>query len=217
MLSVAHINWAEALNTTLGFWQHKAQGSASILCLQEILHGQLLDLLSALSSADRTGVIKPLDGPRDDGETKGEYSPILYPAKLFNLLHYEIVWLSPTPDQPSKGWDADSILILIVAVLEHVQTTQNLVAGNTHLDNEGSQSRQESIKIILSTIKRVHAAWSKGSSLRVFLAEDFNSFTTQEAFITMKESGYMVDTRDEVQKQDRYGVIITFTGFEPDK
>ena len=34
---------------------------------------------------------------QDDGLQKGEYCPTIYPVQLFNLLHSETVWLSPTP------------------------------------------------------------------------------------------------------------------------
>ncbi|EOO00312.1 putative endonuclease exonuclease phosphatase family protein [Phaeoacremonium minimum UCRPA7] len=203
-----------------------SQGLGSFICLQEVLHGQLVDILNTLNGNPSHSADKPPVGPiwahigvgRDDGRTKGEYSPILYPVKLFKLLHYEPVWLSPTPDRPSKGWDAGSIRILTVGVFEHIQTKQRLVASNTHLDNAGSKSREESIKIILSTLKRVHEDWSRDTArIGIFLAGDFNSFTTQEAYIAIKASGYMVDIHDEVEEENRYGDIITFTGFEPDK
>jgi endonuclease/exonuclease/phosphatase family metal-dependent hydrolase len=170
---------------------------------------------------------EPADGPtwkhigvgRDDGKRKGEYSPIIYPVQLFKLLHQETIWLSPTPDKPSKGWDAGSIRLLTVGVFEHRGTKRKVVAANTHLDNAGSKSRLESVAIILQTLQRVHTKWSGGSNetLGIFLAGDFNSFTTQEAYVAMKESGYLRDLHDEVAPSARYGDIITFTSFGPDQ
>lgn len=104
-----------------------------------------------------------------------------------------------------------------MGVFEHVETKQKVLAANTHLDNEGSKSRLESVGITIRTLKRVHSAWSGGGKLGIFSAGDFNSSTTQKAYLAMKDSGYMVDLHDQVQERDRYGDIITFTGFEPDK
>ncbi|KAI6084675.1 endonuclease/exonuclease/phosphatase family protein [Hypoxylon rubiginosum] len=202
-----------------------AEGQAAFVCLQEVLHNQLVDVLAGLNDlGDQKGDTPP-DGPswahigvgRDDGRRKGEYSPILYPVKLFKLLHQETRWLSPTPDRPSKGWDAGSIRLLTVGVFEHRATRKRLVAANTHLDNAGSKSRFESVAIILETLKRVHSEWSGGSTLGLFLAGDFNSFPTQEAYQAVNNSGYLIDLHNEVQPKNRYGDVITFTGFEPEK
>lgn len=201
--------------------------AAAIICLQEVLHTQLVDILSSLNDITPTSNKSndPADGPiwahvgvgRDDGHTKGEYSPIIYPVNLFRLLHSETVWLSPTPDKPSKGWDAGSIRIITVAVLECKATAQRILASSTHLDNAGSESRKHSVEIILRTLKRVEKEWAKEGTLPIFLAGDFNSFTDQEAYILMSKSDYMYDLREFVEPKRRYNDFITFTGFEPEK
>jgi endonuclease/exonuclease/phosphatase family metal-dependent hydrolase len=199
---------------------------AGFVCLQEALHGQLVDVLVGLNNlAGYYQGSDPPDGPiwahigvgRDNGKRKGEYCPILYPVNIFELLHSETVWLSLTPDRPSKGWDAGCIRLLTVGVFEHKGTKQKIVAANTHLDHVGSRSRYESVSIILKTLKRVHAEWSNGGGLGMFLAGDFNSFPTQEAYLEMKKNGYMADAHDEVDAKHRYGDITTFTGFAPDQ
>jgi endonuclease/exonuclease/phosphatase family metal-dependent hydrolase len=236
--------WPERLPLVLNQLQHESrfldgtapdvphseaaiQHGASIICLQEVLHGQLVDIMNGLneiSASSGDGTQSPAQGPiwahvgvgRDDGSTKGEYSPILYPAKLFRMLHFETVWLSPTPEKPSKGWDAGSIRILTVAVLEHKPTGQRVLASTTHLDNAGSESRAHSVAIILSTLKRKQETWSRSGALPVFLAGDFNSFPDQEAYLGMSHSDYVYDLRDVVPPKRRYNDQITFTGFEPD-
>ncbi|KAJ4382785.1 hypothetical protein N0V86_002008 [Didymella sp. IMI 355093] len=236
--------WAERFPLVLNQLQHETRyldGShiaansldaadnfaASIICLQEVLHNQLVDILGGLNELHPIQDKKqtPSSGPlwahvgvgRDDGRTKGEYSPVIYPISVFNLLHSETVWLSPTPDKPSKGWDAGSIRILTVAVLEHKSSKRRVLASATHLDNDGSKSREESVKIILETLKRVHKQWSNSSAFPVFLAGDFNSFTDQEAYIGMANSDFMYDLYNYVLPKRRYGENITFTGFQPDK
>ncbi len=168
---------------------------------------------------------EPADGPiwrhigvgREDGQRNGEYSPIIYPLHLFRLLHNETVWLSPTPDKPSKGWDAGCIRLLTVGVFEHRKTGRRVVAANTHLDHVGTKSRLESVAIILKTLKRVRDEWAGNTALGVFLAGDFNSRKTQEAYKAMKESKWMRDLHDEIQEENRYGDGVTFTGFRPDQ
>lgn len=225
--------------------QYTSQGlpnGGAFICLQEVLHGQLLDILNGLNglpeAKQEDGVLPA--GPlwahigvaREDGHTKGEYSPIIYPVQQYELLHFENLWLSPTPDRPSKGWDAGSERILTVGVFEHKLTGQKLLACCTHLDNAGSKSRRKSVDIILSTIRRVQEEWSAHDvsfigpnplaadaqqDLAVFLAGDFNSFPDQEAYLAMQNSDLMCDVRDYVEPRNRYGDLITFTGFGPDQ
>jgi endonuclease/exonuclease/phosphatase family metal-dependent hydrolase len=231
--------WAERFPRVLNQIQHETRfmdgtsispdaspshSAASIICLQEVLHSQLIDLLNALNELQPSNK-KLTDGPiwahvgvgRDDGHTKGEYSPIFYPVAIFKLLHSETIWLSPTPEKPSKGWDAGSIRILTVAVLEHKATGQRILASTTHLDNDGTKSRKNSVVIILETLKRVQKEWAKEDTLPVFLAGDFNSFPEQEAYLGMAKSGYVYDLRDSVPESRRYGEDITFTGFQKEK
>jgi len=201
--------------------------AASIICLQEVLNTQLMDIMNILNRVEgRSGSNEaPTNRPlwahvgvgRDDGKTLGEYSPIIYPINIFSLLHCETIWLSPTPEKPSKGWDAGSIRIITVAVLECKSTGQRILASSTHLDNAGSKSRKHSVEIILKTLKRVQHDWTTKGNLPVFLAGDFNSFPDQEAYQLMAQSDYMYDLRQFVDSGKRYNDGNTFTGFEPEK
>ncbi len=202
--------------------------------MQEVLHGQLHDILGGLNQLTESELSASSnlpEGPywshigvaREDGKQKGEYSPILYPTKLFTLLHYENTWLSPTPDKPSKGWDAGSERILTTGVFEHKATKQRIAAFNTHLDNAGSVAREKSVAIIIETIERICSEWttkhdevSASTGLNFVLAGDFNSFPTQEAYKAVLASDAMVDTHDALPKTARFGDEVTFTGFQPD-
>ncbi|MCJ1333728.1 hypothetical protein MMC10_010428 [Thelotrema lepadinum] len=195
----------------------------SFICLQEVLHVQLCDILASLN--DRSGRNGLAEGPkwahigvgRENGKKKGEYSPILYPIQVYKLLHFEYKWLSPTPNTPSKGWDAGSERIFTVGVFEHRQTGQRLVASNTHLDNVGSIAREKSVAIILDTLEEVRRNWkATDETLQYFVAGDFNSFPTQEAYRAMESSGEATDAYDCVPKLQHFGDENTFTGFEPD-
>lgn len=205
---------------------------ASIICLQEVIHRQLYDILSALNQtcdAKDSPMIVP-DGPtwasigvaREDGVTKGEYSPILYPTRILKLLHFENTWLSPTPDRPSKGWDAGCVRILTTGVFEHKANLKRVAVFNTHLDNAGPKSREKSIGIILDVIHRICQHWAvesaagNGQQLNYVLAGDFNSLPAQDAYKALLASGKVVDAYHSIPAAERYGSEITFTGFRLD-
>jgi len=228
--------WAERAPLVINQIRHETRsftsrsrggGPASFVCLQEVLHSQLLDILHGLNRLlpPSHPDAEPPRGPvwahigvgRDDGETQGEYSPILYPVDAFDLLHVETVWLSPTPNRPSKGWDAGSIRILTVGVFEHKLSQQRVIASNTHLDNSGARSRLESIAIILRTLRRIESEWGRDGQVGIFLAGDFNSFPTQAAYQAMESAGYLQDVHNVAGPEGRHGETMTFTGFRPDE
>ena len=84
-----------------------------IIALQEVLHGQLLDIESALNRYS-PNKWKHIGVGRDDGLTAGEYSPIFYNTEIHDLISWRYFWLSEHPDRPGRGWDANSIRICTV-------------------------------------------------------------------------------------------------------
>jgi endonuclease/exonuclease/phosphatase family metal-dependent hydrolase len=183
---------------------HTLYNPEAFICLQEVLHEQLHDILSRLNSTDKWtfyGV------GREDGQKGGEYSPILFRPDIWKLVRGETIWLSETPDKPSKGWDAASTRILTVTQLTHIKNNRSVAALNTHLDNEGSNSRLQAARIISDQVKRL-------APLPVLLAGDFNSKPGQEAysFLTTADSP-VYDLREAVSPTTQYGHDLTFTGF----
>lgn len=85
-----------------------------IIALQEVLHGQLGDIRSMLNENYPEEKWKYIGVGRDDGETRGEYSPIFYNSEIHELISWRYFWLSETPDKPGKGWDAASVRICTV-------------------------------------------------------------------------------------------------------
>jgi endonuclease/exonuclease/phosphatase family metal-dependent hydrolase len=128
--------------------------SADIIGFQEVLHNEVVELDRALFNYNfnerqyvRVGV------GREDGETKGEYSPIYFRANRFSLVKSKTVWLSETPTKPSKGWDAACERIATFALLFDLKTNDTLLVVNSHWDHEGVSARQESAKLILKEIE----------------------------------------------------------------
>ncbi|EFR04753.1 endonuclease/exonuclease/phosphatase [Nannizzia gypsea CBS 118893] len=198
---------------------HSRLNPESFVCLQEALHNQVTDVLAGLNSRPHASS-QGDDGKwafygvgRNDGKQAGEYSPIFYRPAVWKLQEKETVWLSETPSVPSKGWDAASIRIVTIGVFNHLATNTTLLAMNTHLDDQGSKSRHESAKLILSLIGKYLARHPeiKGN----FLAGDFNSDEGQEAYREFTKPGSsIVDTYKRVPASQRYGDEITFTGFD---
>ncbi|KAI9242857.1 MAG: endonuclease/exonuclease/phosphatase [Podila humilis] len=194
----------------------------SLICLQEVLHSQLLDILEGLGPEwAYIGV------GRDDGKKAGEYSPILFRSRVWTIQDSQTIWLSPTPEIPSKGWDASNKRILTSVLLRHWETGQSVLALNTHLDDQGTQSRLESAKMIVAHIaaqqEQHRSNQQQGQQqqqgplckLPIFLAGDFNSTPDEEAYLLLAtESSPLLDLRTTVGKSDLYGHENTFTGFE---
>ncbi|KAF9108962.1 hypothetical protein BGX29_000050 [Mortierella sp. GBA35] len=195
--------WSERAHLVLASIRlHALHNPQALICLQEVLFRQLLDILEGLGPEwAHIGV------GRDDGKKAGEFSPILFRHSVWTIQVSRTIWLSPTPDQPSKGWDASNKRILTSALLRHWETGMSILALNTHLDDQGTRSRLESVKAILSHIA------SQERSLPIFLAGDFNSTPHEEAY-KLLASETMFDLRNAVGRSLRYGHDHTFTGFE---
>ena len=61
--------------------------------LQEVTYSQLIFLTESLKDYDYIGV------GRDDGKTKGEFSPIFYNRNKYKVLSNDTFWLSSTPEK----------------------------------------------------------------------------------------------------------------------
>lgn len=200
----------------------------SFICLQEVLHAQLKDIVEGLNDENRSVPAKGdiswayIGVGRDDGKEMGEYSPILYQPMIWQLHHWETVWLSETPEKPSKSWDAASIRIVTIGVFGHRATGATVLVLNTHLDDQGSRSRLEASRIILHKIDEYREGSYGASISGIILTGDFNSKETEEAYqsLTATDSP-LVDSQKLTKPAERYGNEITWTGFgyedEPSK
>ena len=104
--------WSERrTNLIAGLELHAA--THGIIALQEVLHGQLVDINTTLNQYTPEKW-KYIGVGRDDGIKAGEYSPIFYNTDIHELISWRFFWLSETPDRPGRGWDASSIRICTV-------------------------------------------------------------------------------------------------------
>jgi endonuclease/exonuclease/phosphatase family metal-dependent hydrolase len=148
---------------------------------QELLDHQVTGLVNSLPEYAYVGV------GRDDGEKKGEYSPIFYKQKKFKLLQSGTFWLSKTPDSPSKGWDAALPRICSWVQLEEMQSHFKFFVFNTHFDHIGVEARKESAKLILTSIAKI------AGNAPVILTGDFNIDQHDESYALIHDSKELED------------------------
>ena len=112
--------------------------------LQEALIDQLQYLDSCLPEYRRIGV------GRDDGEEAGEFMAIYYDTTRLSvrLDLSTTLWLSETPWEPSKGWDAACYRTVTCVFFTDKKSGQSFCYHNTHLDHMGPVARAESAKYL---------------------------------------------------------------------
>ena len=158
--------------------------SPDVFGAQEVLHGQLLDMLSLLDGYDYIGV------GRDDGNMGGEYACILYKTDRLRLLDQGNFWLSETPDRPGLGWDAACVRICTWGKFAG-QTATNDEAFyffNLHMDHVGVTARREGAKLIVRKIREI----AQGAP--VIVTGDFNVDQKDEIYNIFTESGLLKDS-----------------------
>ena len=174
-----------------------------IVGTQEVLAHQLKKLNEGLGYAS-IGV------GRDDGATKGEFSPIHYDPIRYKLEDSGTFWLSPSPEVPSKGWDAALNRICSWGKFTSAEGERFFVF-NVHYDHIGQQARVESSKLVLSKIKEINR-----EGLPVIWMGDFNVEPENPAYQVIFDQETWKDAR-LISKLPSYGPKGTFTAFEWDR
>jgi len=147
---------------------------------------------------------------RDDGAEKGEYTAILFDPKLYKLEDSGTFWLSPTPETPSKGWDAALNRICSWGRFKD-QKDQEFYVFNVHYDHIGQQAREESSKLVVAKVKEINT-----KNLPVILMGDFNITPDNPAYTTITSDPSWKDAR-LVSKIPAYGPKGTFSAFDWDR
>ena len=147
---------------------------------------------------------------RDDGEDKGEFSAILFDPQRYKLLDHGTFWLSPTPERPSKGWDAALNRVCTWGKFKD-QSGQTFYVFNIHYDHIGQQAREESSKLVLKQINAINQ-----EKLPVIWMGDFNVTPDNPAYTTIISAPGWKDAR-LISEIPAYGPAGTFTGFDWNK
>ncbi|CAK7213380.1 hypothetical protein SCUCBS95973_001785 [Sporothrix curviconia] len=203
--------------------------AAVFVCLQEVLHNQLIDIMDELTNNGDGEHWSYLGRGREDGEEDGEYAPIVYRTNTWVCERRGTFWLSGTPEEPSVGWDAALKRIVTMGQFKHHVTGIRVIMMNTHFDHRGKVARLRSAKLILKIAKswqktlaesnpaddRLHEPGTLDDPyVPTFLAGDFNSQEEDDAYKAITAPGAMVDLKTLLEEDRRYGhTKNTYTSF----
>lgn len=169
-----------------------------IFGIQEARPNQVIDINNKLSQYNNIGIGR-------EGIGKGESSNIYYKKDRFTVKDEKTFWLSETPNEISKGWDAAYNRVCTYGLFKDKTTKTFFWVFNTHLDHMGEEARTKGIALILSKIKEVNT-----KNYPVIFMGDFNSEPETERIINLKKE--MNDSR-EISEQKPFGPSGSFNNF----
>lgn len=192
-------------------WTYRRAGVAAqidwfrpdIFGLQEVVFNQKQDMIADLPEYRLIGA------GRDDGHNAGESSPIGYRAALFDLLESGTFWLSPTPDRPSKGWDAAFPRVATWARLRIRAGGKTVLAVNTHWDHIGVEARKQSGMLLARWLSE-----HRGKADHNILIGDFNSDLGSDGLRALTESGTGLRDSRAASLSKPFGPSGTFNNFK---
>lgn len=173
-----------------------------IFGVQEARPNQVIDIATSLVKYDNVGIGR-------EGIGKGESSNIFYNKERFRVKETSTFWLSETPNEISKGWDAAFNRVCTYALFKDLKTKQLFWVFNTHLDHIGEDARTKGIQLILSKIKELNT-----KKYPVIFMGDFNSEPHENRIISLKK---VMDDSREVSQEKPFGPSGTFNNFRHDE
>ena len=190
--------WDNRKQRVLSFIEEE---NADIICFQEVLNRQLVDINAVQNSYSYVGV------GRNDGKTKGEYAPIFYKRAKYEKVKDGCFWLSEHPDLVgSIGWDAGQPRIATWIILRDKKKDREFMVINTHFDDIGIKARQESSELIKKWIIE------NAENLPVILSGDLNVSEESISYQLLTDNmSPLVDTYKVCKKQK--GVAYSFHNF----
>jgi len=169
-----------------------------LLGLQEAELFQVRDLAGLLADYDWIAI------GRDDGAEKGEANALLFRKSRFDMLDRKTLWLSATPDQVGKGWDAAYNRTVSYVRLRDRVDGREFYWFNTHFDHLGQQARIESSKLIVALTQSV------AGGLPVVVTGDFN-YTSKDGAYGIVASA--LRDAERISRRRPRGGTLTFNDF----
>lgn len=169
-----------------------------VLGVQEARPNQMNDLTAALQDYSAIGLGR-------DGGDKGEHSSIFYNTKKVKVEKAATFWLSETPTEFSKGWDAAYPRICTYGLFTLLESKRKVWIFNTHLDHIGPEAQIKGMELILRKISEVNT-----HNLPVIIMGDFNVEPNNELIKTLKQK--MNDSKELAKVT--FGSNGTFNGFK---
>lgn len=158
-----------------------------LIGLQEAELFQVADLVAMLPQYQWFG-----EG-RDDGKTKGESTAVLYRKDKLQLLSAQTLWLSETPQQVSRGWDAQLNRTFTKTQFKHLLSGESFYFLNTHFDHQGVQAQLQSALLLKSAVAQFPV------NSKVLLSGDFNVEPDSAPYLalskTLQDSAVVANTK----------------------
>ena len=190
-------------------WAHRREWVAAqvlwlrpdIFGLQEVLPAQKEQLMAALPGYR-------LFGDGRDAKGAGEGIPIGFEKSRFELLEGGQFWLSPTPEESSRAWDAAFPRIVTWVRLRIRDGGRDVLAINTHWDHIGLIARRQSAA---QMVRWIDANARRCEAVLVF--GDFNSpLDSGQMRALLREPLALKDART-ISKSRPFGPAGTFNSF----
>lgn len=155
----------------LNAWEHRAPLTLSLIerttpdliGFQELMSGNLE------TYQNRLRAYRWVLGPPTMEETRPNYNAIFWNPSRLDLLDSGGFWLSPTPEQWSRGWKSIYVRAATWAQFRLRETGKEFCHLNVHLDSESAEARLQSCPLILRQLAALHL-----DHLPVLLTGDFN-------------------------------------------
>ena len=171
----------------------------TIFGLQEAKPEQMQYLVENLPEYGHIGV------GREDGVSEGEHMTVFYLKEQVELLDGGTFWLSETPEEPTKGWDAACKRSCTWTKMRMKDTGKEFAYINTHLDHVGKVAQREGLALICKRFAEIVPV-----GMPAFLTADFNALTNDPIFEPLNAE--MLDARVEAPETDNRA---TYNGFKP--
>ena len=181
-------SWKTRENFIISFLSDK---NPDFIGLQEVTNSQLRDLVKSLVNHNYVGV------GREDGLTKGEFSPIFFNINRYKVLFHDTFWLSTTPEIVSRGWDASIKRICTYGLFENLVSKKRIWVFNTHFDHVGIESKKKSTDLILKKINSINK-----DETPLILMGDFN--LKDDSYSIKKIQTQLTDVLFGIKKSDKY-------------
>lgn len=146
-----------------------------VVGLQEADAKWVADLTAALPSYGAVGVGR--DGKNDEG------AYILYRKDRVSLVKTNTLWLSDTPNVPSKFTESRLNRTCTYAMLKRKTDGKVFVFFNTHLDHTSDVARTGQIGVMLKEMEAFR-------EYPILVTGDFNSTSSSEVYASIRNAGY---------------------------
>ena len=157
--------------------------------------------------AEKCPMYKYVGVGREDGQARGEHMAVFYDTTRVALKDWGTYWLSETPDEPSKGWDAMCKRTATWTLLHDIKADKYFYFVDTHLDHVGAEAREKGLALVVERIGAMNP-----ENYPMVLLGDFNVFPDDPCLTGLR--GMMTDARESAEVTSNestyhgYGTVV---------